>query len=61
MTGPIALSQVQQLPELEDVATDQQMGGLAVSLVIDRVTASRFGIAPSTIDKHCMTPSVRAD
>jgi len=26
------------------------MGGLAVSLVIDRVTASRFGIAPSTID-----------
>jgi multidrug efflux pump len=39
-----------QLPELEDVATDQQLGGLAVSLVIDRVTASRLGIAPSTID-----------
>jgi multidrug efflux pump len=38
------------LPELEDVATDQQMGGLAVSLVIDRVTASRLGIAPTTID-----------
>jgi multidrug efflux pump len=38
------------LPELEDVATDQQPGGLAVSLVIDRVTASRLGIAPSTID-----------
>jgi multidrug efflux pump len=32
------------------VATDQQTGGLAVSLVIDRVTASRFGIAPTTID-----------
>jgi multidrug efflux pump len=38
------------LPELEDVATDQQMGGLAVSLEIDRVTASRLGIAPTTID-----------
>ena len=44
------VSRLQQLPELEDVATDQQMGGLAVSLVIDRVTASRLGIAPSTID-----------
>src|SRR5208337_3508048 len=30
--------------------TDQQTGGLAVSLLIDRVTASRLGIAPSTID-----------
>ena len=36
--------------ELEDVATDQQTGGLAVTLAIDRVTASRLGIAPSTID-----------
>jgi multidrug efflux pump len=44
------VSRLKQLPELEDVATDQQTGGLAVSLVIDRVTASRLGIAPSTID-----------
>ncbi len=44
------VSRLRQLPELEDVATDQQMGGLAVSLVIDRVTASRLGIAPATID-----------
>ncbi len=44
------VNQLEQLPELEDVATDQQLGGLAVSLVIDRVTASRLGIAPSTID-----------
>jgi multidrug efflux pump len=41
---------LKQLPELEDVATDQQLGGLAVNLVIDRVTASRLGIAPTTID-----------
>jgi multidrug efflux pump len=44
------VTRLKQLPELEDVATDQQTGGLAVSLVIDRVTASRLGIAPSTID-----------
>ncbi len=41
---------MKQLPELEDVATDQQTGGLAVSLMIDRPTASRLGIAPTTID-----------
>ena len=44
------VDRLKQLPELEDVATDQQLGGLAVSLVIDRVTASRLGIAPSTLD-----------
>src|SRR6202034_1602155 len=44
------IARLKKLPELEDVATDQQPGGLAVSLVIDRVTASRLGIAPSTID-----------
>jgi multidrug efflux pump len=44
------VNQLDKLPELEDVATDQQLGGLAVSLVIDRVTASRLGIAPTTID-----------
>jgi multidrug efflux pump len=44
------VDKMKQLPQLADVATDQQTGGLAVSLVIDRATASRFGIAPSTID-----------
>ena len=44
------VAKLKTLPELEDVATDQQTGGLAVSLVIDRPTASRLGIAPSTID-----------
>jgi multidrug efflux pump len=38
------------LPQLESVATDQQPGGLAISLKIDRVTASRLGISPNTID-----------
>jgi multidrug efflux pump len=41
---------LQQLAELENVATDEQLGGLAVYLHVDRVTASRLGIAPATID-----------
>ena len=44
------VSRLKKLPDLEDVATDEQPGGLAVSLVIDRQTASRLGIAPTTID-----------
>jgi len=45
------VAKLKQLPEIEDVATDQQPGGLAVHLVIDRATASRLGIAPTTIDQ----------
>jgi len=44
------VAELDKMPELEDVATDQQMGARAVSLEIDRVTASRLGIAPTTID-----------
>ncbi|MGD0890382.1 MAG: efflux RND transporter permease subunit [Terracidiphilus sp.] len=44
------VDKMKALPQLADVATDQQTGGLAVSLVVDRVTASRLGIAPNTID-----------
>ncbi len=38
------------LKEIEDVATDQQTNARALYLSIDRVTASRLGIAPYTID-----------
>jgi multidrug efflux pump len=44
------VARLQQLAELENVATDEQLGGLAVYLHVDRVTASRLGIAPATID-----------
>jgi len=44
------VDELKKQPELEDVATDQQPGGLAVKLIIDRGTASRLGIAPTTID-----------
>jgi multidrug efflux pump len=45
------IDKLKQIPELRDVATDQQNGGLAAALVIDRVTASRMGITPSAIDQ----------
>jgi multidrug efflux pump len=44
------VAKLKQLPQLVNVATDQQLGGLAVYLSIDRITASRLGISPSTID-----------
>ena len=47
---PQMVEKLQQLPNLRDVATDQQTGGLRARLVFDRDTASRLGITPSTID-----------
>jgi multidrug efflux pump len=44
------VARLKKLPQLADVVTDQQLGGKAAMLVIDRATASRFGITPSTID-----------
>src|SRR6266436_4978749 len=41
---------LRKLPEMRDVATDQQNGGLKADLVIDRDTASRLGILPQAID-----------
>ena len=38
------------LPQLRDVATDQQTRGSQAMLVIDRVTASRLGITPQAVD-----------
>ncbi|MDB4957397.1 MAG: Cobalt-zinc-cadmium resistance protein CzcA [Myxococcales bacterium] len=44
------LAKLKQLPELADIATDQQLGGLAAYLTIDRITASRLGLSVSTVD-----------
>ena len=38
------------LPELEDVNTDQQDKGIQVTLNIDRATASKLGVTPQAID-----------
>ncbi len=48
--APRLLASLQKLPELRDVASDQQVGGLRVKLVYDRDTASRLGITASMID-----------
>ena len=39
-----------ELPELEDVNTDQQDKGIQVTLNIDRATASKLGVTPQLID-----------
>jgi len=44
------VAKLKPLPQLADVVTDQQLGGLATAVAIDRPTASRFGITPATID-----------
>ena len=44
------VAKLKKLPQLADVVTDQQLGGEAEEVVIDRPTASRFGVTPTTID-----------
>ena len=48
--APKILARMQKLPELRDVATDQQTEGTTLRLTIDRDTASRYGIQPQLID-----------
>jgi len=45
------VAKLKTLPQLQDVATDQQTSAAEVTLVIDRVTASRLGITPLAIDQ----------
>jgi multidrug efflux pump len=44
------VEKLRMLPQIQDVATDQQAGGASTWLVIDRQTASRLGITPQAID-----------
>ncbi|CAN5232341.1 multidrug efflux RND transporter permease subunit [soil metagenome] len=48
--APKILNKLATLPELRDVATDQQTLGTTLTLTIDRDTASRYGIQPQLID-----------
>ncbi|NEW87969.1 acriflavine resistance protein B, partial [Rhodopseudomonas sp. WA056] len=48
--APKVLAKMQGLPQLRDVATDQQTDGTTLTLTIDRDTAARFGIKPQLID-----------
>ena len=48
--GPRILRALQNLPELADVNSDQQLGGLEADLKIDRDTAARLGLSAGQID-----------
>ena len=48
--APKILAAMQKLPQLRDVATDQQTQGTTLTMTIDRDTASRYGIQPQLID-----------
>jgi multidrug efflux pump subunit AcrB len=48
--APKILARMQTLPELRDVATDQQSQGTTLQLTINRDTAARYGIQPQLID-----------
>ena len=49
--APKVLAKLRTLPQLRDVATDQQMNGGTAVLTIDRDAAARFGIQPALIDQ----------
>jgi multidrug efflux pump len=47
---PKLLQRLQQIPQLEDVTSNFGENGLSAYVLIDRATASRFGITPATVD-----------
>ena len=49
--GPALYKEMMKMPQLKDVTTDQQNGGLEMLLQYDRLTASRFGVTPQLIDQ----------
>ena len=44
------VAELRKLPQITDVATDQQTNGVSANLTIDRATASRLNITPDQID-----------
>jgi len=48
--GPRIAAALEQLPQLTDVNSDQQQGGLETRLVVDRTTAARLGVTARQID-----------
>ena len=47
---PRFVDRLKKIPELRDVASDQQNAGLEARLNLDRTTASRLGITPQMLD-----------
>jgi HAE1 family hydrophobic/amphiphilic exporter-1 len=48
--APKLLEKLKTLPQLRDVATDQQMSGTTLTIDINRDRAARFGLTPQQID-----------
>jgi multidrug efflux pump subunit AcrB len=48
--APRMLARLKKVPELRDVATDQQTNGLELDIHFDRETASRMGITAQAVD-----------
>ncbi|MBV8590815.1 MAG: efflux RND transporter permease subunit, partial [Acetobacteraceae bacterium] len=48
--APRIFARLSGLPQLRDVATDQQAGGTTMTFEIDRDTAGRYGITPQMIN-----------
>jgi multidrug efflux pump len=48
--GPAILGQMQHLPGLQDVSSDQQNGGLDELLTYDRLTAAKLGLTAQSLD-----------
>jgi hydrophobic/amphiphilic exporter-1 (mainly G- bacteria), HAE1 family len=48
--APKVLAKLKTLPELRDVATDQQTEGTTLTLTINRDQAARYGLTPQMID-----------
>ncbi len=48
--APRLLARMRALPQLRDVATDQQIAGTTATLTIDREAAQRLGVQPAQID-----------
>jgi len=48
--APRFVDRLRELPDLRDVASDQQNAGLEARLTFDRTTASRLGITPQMLD-----------
>jgi hydrophobe/amphiphile efflux-1 (HAE1) family protein len=48
--APRVLAALRQVPQLLDLATDQQSGGTTLTVEIDRDAAGRYGISPQAIN-----------
>jgi multidrug efflux pump len=49
--APRLLAKLRSLPELADVASDQQTNGLQISVDIDREQAARYNVSPQAVDE----------